>query len=542
MTLRVLVWPESSDGRPLEPEEPGWVIGWKFDDATVVCAGILPLQRDTLYTHMIVGQWQPTASKKKSSIPFFVSTKDGPWWKNDSAVTSEQQLLLYRRDVFYQHDTPWISGLFPKLLCYVNEASDVMGRLKQGESVTVEYKETTESTSDDASSPAKEERVDVTVEQSSLPGRLRRFVAKQSMLALHWEAMSGFFYQVPAVQLLMLLGKNGGKSGSDQGSSRDKIEAYIDRFNQAVSIALNSILGVVAGMPLFYYTNEILHLLHRAWITCYEELLRDNIQWLETFPAGFKLNVPLTQNMGREITMLIGIHDSICGMLWSSIPKSFILQVVGVASMVFGFTALIALVHDILILSTLHIAAVATCFRVMHQTQLYLLTSLWRLFRGRKRNILRHRTDTMEYDFMQLLLGMILFTAVLFLFTTILVYYAFFAVLHLAIQGIGVVLWLLYVITRFIPLGKCVMRAKYPGWFTESVYLEDVLSASRTVLRLTPAYRSYVSILSNPLAEVFALVVSSIPRYIGEVLAGKPSSIREVCVSSASYSMKQKSV
>jgi phosphatidylinositol glycan class Q protein len=76
----------------------------------------------------------------------------------------------------------------------------------------------------------------------------------------------------------------------------------------------------------------------------------------------------------------------------------------------------------------------------MHRTQLHLLALLWKLFCGRKKNVLRHRTDTMEYDSLQLLHGMILFTAVLFLFTSILVCYAFFAVLQLAIHIIGVVL------------------------------------------------------------------------------------------------------
>ena len=512
MALRVLVWPESSDRSPLEPEKPGWVVGWKLDDTTVVCAGILPLDI-VCDTRMILGQWKAGVRRKKSSLLCFESTIDGPWYRDDADNSSQtqQQLLLYRRgEALYQHDVPWISGLFPKLLWCVNQANSVMERLECGESVSIEYNDVLERESDSSSSTV-EKREGAEPVQSNVLSRVQRFVLKQSMLALHQTSAHSPLLQIPMVQLCSILRSND-KPVTRQISRRDQVDAYIERFDQSVTIALNMVLGILAGITICYNTNEILYLLHQTWMICYEELLCDNIRWLETFPAGFKLNVPLTQNMGREITVLIGIHDSICDVLWSFISKTFVLQTIGAASILFGFTALIALLHDMLVLATIHIATVATCFRVMHRTQLYLLASLWRLFRGRKKNILRHRTDSMEYDSMQLLVGMFLFTTVLFLFTTILVYYAFFTILYLAIQSIGVVLWTIFMIPRFLPLGKCLLRVRHPGWFIETIYLEDVASTSRTVSKLTPVYRSYASILSDPLASHFTAVISSIPR------------------------------
>ena len=540
MTLRVLlVWPESSDGKPLEPEKPGWVVGWKLDDATVVCAGILSMERDDIHdTRMIVGRWEPMEvfSSKNSSVPCFAPGDDGPWWRRDEPAAAQQQLLLYRPGIFYQYDTPWMAGLFPRLLWHLNDAGDVVERLEQGKSVSVCYKDRVQNASN--TPPFIEEENGMDGEQPSLPGRLRRFVAKQSMIALHWKAIEGFFDCLPVIQLFWLLSRNDEKTNVMQASSRDHVDAYIERFNQALSLVLNIILGILVGFLLLHKTDDTLEYLQQVWRVCYEELVRENIQWLETFPAGFKLNVPLTQNMGREITMLIGVHDSICDMLWSFVSKVFVVQAVGVASIVFGFTALVALLHDILVLTTLHIAIVSTCFRTMHRTELYLLASLWRLFRGRKKNILRHRTDTMEYDSMQLLLGMILFTAVLFLFTTVLVYYAFFEVLYLAIQSVGVIIWLLYVTVRFLPLGMCMLRLRHPGWFTEKVFLEDFMSKKRIVTRLAPVYRSFVSILVSPLARYFTVVLSSLPELVGQFLTGKPCTIRDVCLSSSRDSMK----
>lgn len=535
--MRLLVWPESSDGMPLEPEESGWVVGWKLDDATVVCAGILPKERNDIDADIIVGRWEPgdASSTTTDSIPCIISTVDGPWWKDASSdPPEEQQLMLYRRNgVHYQDSTPWMSGVFPRLLWHLNEASSVMERLERGESISVDFKDNTDERSNKSSTAEQDEpAVESGQDDASLPGRLRRLVAKQSMLLLHYcKSSRGGFYHIPVIQLFLLLIRKKEDASGVRFSRRDQVTAFIERFNETASIALNMILGVLAGVLLLYYTEEALSLLQQAWRGREEHLLRDNIQWLETFPVGFKLNVPLTQNMGREILMLIDVHDSISDWLWSFISKTIILRSVGAVSLVFGLTTLLALLHDIWILSTLHIATVATCFRAMHRTQLYLLASLWRLFRGRKKNILRHRTDTMEYDSMQLLIGMILFTAVLFLFTTVFVYYTFFVVIDLIIHAVGVTLWFLYVLVRFLPLGKCFLRAKYPGWFTERVFLGDVVSKSRTVTRLVPVCQSFSSILSDALVGHLSAVIASIPRYIIEVLTGKPCSIRHVRLS-----------
>jgi hypothetical protein len=46
---------------------------------------------------------------------------------------------------------------------------------------------------------------------------------------------------------------------------------------------------------------------------------------------------------------------------------------------------------------------------------------------GKRRNVLRNRTDTWSYDIDQLLFGTVLFTLLAFLFPTALVYYVLFA-------------------------------------------------------------------------------------------------------------------
>lgn len=521
MALRLLVWPLSSDGKPLQPKKPGWVVGWQLvDGSIVVCAGIIQERVDT---NSIIGKWETTVSRRSSSVPCFVPTSSGPWWAVEPLGTQQQQLLLYQPGIFYRHETPCSGGIFAKILWRLNEANRLMERLKLGDDTPVEHREQNKLMGATNDRTKEEFKLKDTLKDNELSKRLWRLVAMHFVLTRHCKNANGCLFQIPAVQLFLLLRKS--------RPHQDEVNSYILCFNRALSLTLNCMLGVLAALLLFYKTNAILTLLEQAWRICYDESLRDNIQWLETFPAGFKLNVPLTQNMGREITMLIGVHDSIFG--WTLLVKTWILRVMGILSMIFGFTTLVAASHDILILTTAHIAIVATSFRVMHRTQLYLLASLWRLFRGRKKNVLRHRTDTMEYDSMQLLLGMLLFTAALFLFTTILVYYAFFTVLHLGVQIMGAALWSLYVTVRFLPLGKCVLRATHPGWFSERVFLEEnvALSKSRTVTRLVPVPQSYFFILSDPLVTYFSAVLSAIPTFAVEVITGKPCTIQEAFLS-----------
>ncbi len=57
---------------------------------------------------------------------------------------------------------------------------------------------------------------------------------------------------------------------------------------------------------------------------------------------------------------------------------------------------------------------------------MYALASLWRLFRGKKWNVLRQRVDSASYDVDQLFIGTLLFTVLLFLLPTTALYYIVF--------------------------------------------------------------------------------------------------------------------
>ncbi|KAK6747010.1 hypothetical protein RB195_000324 [Necator americanus] len=71
------------------------------------------------------------------------------------------------------------------------------------------------------------------------------------------------------------------------------------------------------------------------------------------------------------------------------------------------------------------------------------LISLWRVFRGRKWNPLRCRTDTVCLDTRQQFIATLLFTILLFLLPTVIVYFVVFKALRLSVLAIQKVLTVL---------------------------------------------------------------------------------------------------
>lgn len=459
-------------------------------------------------------------------LPRFFNNKQGPWMEeNDSNFAiqerqqqqQQQQLILYRPvDGFnhYRHASSWRRSNFSEgLLRQLSEAKYIMENIQRDLANLSEVPQETESSRlsvpcrTSAAVPKQvatqhhTRRKDVTEDETFRENLFKRILAsakRRSLFLLHWKRFSYcvtssleiYLLQFPALELLQLLTKRNHVCRKDHSSSNRQDDAYnyITWYNQVMAVLANVTLGLAVGGLLWYRETDVLAWLEQAWRVGHDDALSSGIAWLETFPAGFKLNVPLTQNMGREITMLVQLYGSVSSSLWSVLPKVWVFRGLSLLAMLWGFTSFVAILFDLLSLATMHIAIVATCFRAMHRAQLYLLASLWRLFRGKKRNILRHRNDSMEYDSMQLLLGMILFTAILFLFTTILVYYSFFAVLDFAIHVGAILLFVGYAFVRFLPLGKCTLRVWHPGWFTERVFLEETNDESgdgeRIVTRL----------------------------------------------------------
>eukprot|EP00970_Alexandrium_tamarense_P019291 scaffold13862_cov200-Alexandrium_tamarense.AAC.3 len=197
-------------------------------------------------------------------------------------------------------------------------------------------------------------------------------------------------------------------------------------------VVIDSTLGIAIGLVLICQPLLIIKYIVSIWVRCHDLTLSSGLNWLESYPAGFKLNVALTQQMGREVRLTLQCHRMITSYVFTLISPVAAAQVVGVFAIVFGSRSFFALGFDISRIALIHTQIASSVFAACLRFELSTLSSLWLLFRGKKKNILRLRSDHLQYDHMQLLLGMVLFSVCVFLFTTILVYHWFFTVMSYA--------------------------------------------------------------------------------------------------------------
>lgn len=120
----------------------------------------------------------------------------------------------------------------------------------------------------------------------------------------------------------------------------------------------------------------------------------------------------------------------------------------------------ISLFSDILSLLTLHIYSFYIASARIFHWQLTIIISLFHLFRGKKRNILRNRIDSCDYDLDQLLLGTILFTLQFFLLPTVFVFYLTFASTRVAVIAFKAGLEIGLACLNHFPLFAAMLRIK----------------------------------------------------------------------------------
>ncbi|KAF7650022.1 hypothetical protein LDENG_00132400 [Lucifuga dentata] len=223
--------------------------------------------------------------------------------------------------------------------------------------------------------------------------------------------------------------------------SSPKPAAGHTHFMRKANILVSVLLDVALGMLLmsWLYRENHISTLANALVPVADHVAKELeklLQWLMGAPAGLKMNRALDQVLGRFF--LYHIH------LWISyihLMSPFIEGILwyGGLSACLGLTFALSLLSDMVALLTFHIY----CFYVygarLYCMKIYGLSSLWRLFRGKKWNVLRQRVDSCSYDLDQLFIGTLLFTILLFLMPTTALYYLVFTLLRLVVvlfQGV----------------------------------------------------------------------------------------------------------
>ncbi|KAK2916225.1 hypothetical protein QQF64_024702 [Cirrhinus molitorella] len=209
--------------------------------------------------------------------------------------------------------------------------------------------------------------------------------------------------------------------------------------------------------------------------------LQELLEWLMGAPAGLKMNKALDQVLGRFFLYHIHLWISYIHLMSPFIER--ILWYVGLSACL-GLTFALSVLSDIVALLTFHIY----CFYVygarLYCLKIYGLSSLWRLFRGKKWNVLRQRVDSCSYDLDQLFIGTLLFTILLFLLPTTALYYLVFTLLRLVVVLFQGVIHLSVDFINSFPLFAIGLRICRPYRLAEGVKFNVICQEPETPLHL----------------------------------------------------------
>ncbi|BDD56794.1 phosphatidylinositol N-acetylglucosaminyltransferase subunit gpi1 [Monascus purpureus] len=232
---------------------------------------------------------------------------------------------------------------------------------------------------------------------------------------------------------------------------------YIRFYNSLWLVANDVIIGIALGSYIIDNANWVAYQINTALTGWTVEGLQRTISWLMDWPAGLKLNNELAAFLGDLFLWVIENWAALIANLQPYLQQ--IIYVVGCSSFA-GASMPIALFSDLLSILTVHIYSFYIASARIFNWQLSIIISLFHLFHGKKRNVLRNRIDSCDYDLDQLLLGTILFTLLFFLLPTVIVFYLTFAIARMLIISLKATFDTCLAFLNHFPLFALMLRAK----------------------------------------------------------------------------------
>lgn len=253
---------------------------------------------------------------------------------------------------------------------------------------------------------------------------------------------------------------------------------YTALYNGVWLVANDLILGQAVGSWLCDNHKSLARICWRPLRAILVDSVLDTIAWLDSWPAGIKLNPQLSKFFCDTFCALTRVWDQALIKPLVADQGSRLSQVfytTGMAARVCGLSMFLSLSIDIVKLCTLHL----TMFYCLHR-YIYVffgssLRSLFQLFRGKKRNPLRNmRTDDAMYELDQLLLGTLFFTLLVFLELTVVIYFLFFSLCRLAVVNTTVLLSVGLAMINHLPLFALMLRLKDPARLPAGIVLDKM--------------------------------------------------------------------
>ncbi|KAF6014723.1 hypothetical protein HII12_001139 [Brettanomyces bruxellensis] len=233
---------------------------------------------------------------------------------------------------------------------------------------------------------------------------------------------------------------------------------YIKFYNTVWLIVNDILLGIMVSSLLQEEKEKIIEYIASS-INEIKILMYSTIIWLMNSPAGFKLNNELATFLGELILWVIDFWHYKVIMKFLNYA-GIIIDIIAILVKCGGVSLFVAISVDLFNLLTLQLQGFYIACTRIYRWQYHALLSLFRLFYGKKHNILRHRIDSNAYEFDELMSGTILFTILIYLLPTIAAFYLTFATTRIACIFVVTSLDFLLISLNHLPLGVFLLRVK----------------------------------------------------------------------------------
>lgn len=322
-------------------------------------------------------------------------------------------------------------------------------------------------------------------------------------------------------RLLAVCGGEEGSPAKDQLSRVHEHNAHISRLNLLWVCMNDVIIGIALG-SLIRDNRSMFLMVTETFVRTYVlGYLRDLLQWLSSWPMGIKLNDEVADVICRAFLGLSNLWEHVClEPMLAHLPIAWI----GFTG-VLGASTLIGLVADLLSILTLPFFACYVVAAFTFRQSFSMLHALFDVFRGRKFNPLRNRTEPATYEVDELLLGTILFVMLSAIFPTIMAFYFAFASSRLLILSSQALLITAVEALDAFPLFLLLLRVKSPHRLPGRVELDPCDDRSHWPqphshlrIRILP-YSAIFSPLTRVLSETLSLEI--VPRTVACLWTGR---------------------
>ncbi|KAH3674510.1 hypothetical protein WICPIJ_009548 [Wickerhamomyces pijperi] len=296
---------------------------------------------------------------------------------------------------------------------------------------------------------------------------------------------------------------------------------YIRLYNTLWLIINDVMIGYAVGTSFIQNRDIIVNFFTKTIFMdlFYSDLNKLSI-WLMNSPGGVKLNNELSAFLSDLFRWILEFwRIALIQPILSPSAKSVALFF-GVCCSIGGLTLGISMVIDIIHITTFHLYCFYYAMARIYNWSLEILLSLFYLFYGRKRNVLRDRVDSMEYELDEILLGILLFTVLLFLLPTVAAFYFSFTMAQMGIMAVIATLEVTMSLMNHSPIFVILLRLKEPKRVPNGVEFEMNSKLRHIELHSTP-------LTSTNIFSSFSRIIKSLPKsYFSYSEASGPTNSR----------------